>query len=62
MECESKHKEIQWTSSKLLEYFNVEKNSKIAQSTQLEATHMILRKTIIQNIILKITQNYSTLT
>ena len=44
MECESKHKEIQWTSSKLLEYFNVEKNSEIAQSTQLEATHMIFKK------------------
>ena len=44
MECESKHKEIQWTSSKLLEYFNVEKIQKIAQSTQLEATHMIFKK------------------
>ena len=43
MECESKHKEIQWTSSKLFEYFNIEKNSNIAQSTQLEATHMIFK-------------------
>ena len=43
IECESKHKEVQWTSSKLLKYFNIDKNSDIAQSTQLEATHMIFK-------------------
>ena len=43
IECESKHKEVQWTSSKLLEYFNIDKNSDIAQTTQLEATHMIFK-------------------
>tara|TARA_Y100000816_G_scaffold89247_1_gene61540 strand:- start:4002 stop:5615 length:1614 start_codon:yes stop_codon:yes gene_type:complete len=43
-ECESKHKEIQYTSTNLFKYFNVEKESEIAKSTQLEATHMIFKK------------------
>ncbi len=50
-ECESKHKEIQYTSSNLFDYFNVNIESEIAKSTQLEATHMIFKKN-------KHTENY----
>ena len=44
IECESIHKENKWTTSELFQYFNVDKKSKIATSTQLEATHMIFKK------------------
>lgn len=44
IECESVHKENKWTTSELFEYFDVDIESNIAKSTQLEATHIIFKK------------------
>lgn len=44
IECESIHKENQWTTSQLFDYFNIDPRSEVGNSVQLEATHMIFKK------------------
>lgn len=44
IECEPMHKEYKWTTKQLFEYFNVGPESSIYESTQLEATQMIFKK------------------
>ena len=44
LECESIHKEKDWTTKELFNYFEIDPYSKIGASTQLEATHMIFKK------------------
>ncbi len=44
IECESIHKEKDWTTKELFNYFNIDPLSKIGLNTQLEATHMIFKK------------------
>ena len=44
IECESIHKENQWTTSQLFDYFNIDPLSEVGDSVQLEATHMIFKK------------------
>lgn len=44
IECESIHKENDWTTAELFNYFDINFDSDIAKDTQLEATHMIFKK------------------
>ena len=44
LECESIHKEKDWTTRELFDYFEIDPFSEIGASTQLEATHMIFKK------------------
>lgn len=44
IECEEKHKEYMWTTKQLFDYFSIDKDSDIYQSTQLEATQLIFQK------------------
>lgn len=44
-ECEPQHIENLWTSKELFDYFNIKTDSQHALSTQLEAGHMIFKKT-----------------
>lgn len=44
MECETQYKEIQYTTKELFNYFNASNDSKIKNSTQLQAGHMIFKK------------------
>lgn len=44
-ECEPQHIENLWTSKELFDYFNIKLDSEHALSTQLEAGHMIFKKT-----------------
>ena len=44
MECEPQYKEINYTTKQLFDYFDVTYSSKIANSTQLQAGHMIFKK------------------
>jgi hypothetical protein len=44
IECESNHIENQWTSQEVFNYFDLDVNSHIGKSTQLEAGHMIFKK------------------
>ncbi len=46
IECESLFIENQWTSKELFNYFNLDVNSEIGNSVQLEAGHMIYKKNI----------------
>ena len=51
MECEPQYKEYQYTTRELFDYFNVSHSKKIKSGTQLQAGHMIFKKT-------KHTENY----
>lgn len=44
IECESIHKEKDWTTKELLDYFNIDPKSDHFNTTQLEATHIIFKK------------------
>ncbi len=44
IECENHHKEIQFTTKELFSYFNVDIDSDIANSTQLQGGHLIFKK------------------
>jgi hypothetical protein len=44
-ECEPHHIEKLWTSKELFDFFNIKLDSEYALSTQLEAGHMIFKKT-----------------
>ncbi len=44
IECESIHKEKDWTTKELFEYFDINDSSPIFSSTQLEATHIMFKK------------------
>ncbi len=43
IECESIHKEKDWTTKELFQYFGIEKESRIFSNTQLEATHIMFK-------------------
>ena len=44
IECESIHKEKDWTTKELFDYFNIDSKSDHFNTTQLEATHIIFKK------------------
>ena len=44
IECESIHKEKDWSTKELFHYFDIDPFSDIGLNTQLEATHMIFKK------------------
>ena len=44
IECEPMHKEYKWTTRQLFKYFNIDPGSNNYESTQLEATQMIFKK------------------
>ena len=44
MECEPQYIEKNWTTREIFDYFNVDINSSIANSTQLQAGHMFFKK------------------
>jgi hypothetical protein len=45
IECEPHFIEKEWTSSQIFNYFNIDENSNLANSVQLEGGHMIFKKT-----------------
>ena len=44
IQCEKQYIEKDWTTKELFNYFNIDLDSEIAKSTQLEATQMIFKK------------------
>ena len=47
LNARSIHKEKDWTTRELFDYFEIDPFSEIGASTQLEATHMIFKKMTI---------------
>ena len=43
IECEKIHIEKNWTSNELFNYFEIDKNSNIRSSTQLQGGHILLK-------------------